>query len=372
MLKRLLALLFALCLCLTAAAEEDEGGLNWDDLEDAALADLAGRVEGWQVAQSDTSGYGSYKGKLAVHTSVLLCRAADGLLQMKEAETLLNAAAEGEPFVWEEALFAPVPLSPEAAEALETLSPGELILGETWCWFAFLDGLADFMLREGEYWAALYAGVDHLVGVAQDAEGRQGLRAALWDGAAFGPVIASPMWERNFSVNKIHSGGGELEIQTDDLSEGLVYVDLYEDGQWRWSGVNNGYAIYILTDDAVVDSTWWMYDTNDVWHYGRLTLPRELEVFDLDQVPFRGPELVRLLDSEGWACVRADDTPMYAAPDGDVIASCYARAAGRVAGEEGEWVCLQLGSAERGLQGWFRREALAFGPETEEVRCGFQ
>ena len=85
----------------------------------------------------------------------------------------------------------------------------------------------------------------------------------------------------------------------------------------------------------------------------------------------RGPELAAFLDADAWACVRENDTPMYANPDGEMTALCYARLAGTIAAEEGGWVCLQIGSEERGLRGWFRREHLAFGASIEDVRCSF-
>ena len=69
--------------------------------------------------------------------------------------------------------------------------------------------------------------------------------------------------------------------------------------------------------------------------------------------------------------MRENGTPLYQAPDGDIIASAYARLAGTIAGEEGDWVCLQVGSEARGMRVWCRREQLAFGGDTENVRCGF-
>ena len=236
-----------------------------------------------------------------------------------------------------------------------------------------LSGYANFMLWEGETWVNLGLFEDTIIGMAQDSEGRIGLRIANWDGTAFGEIIASPMWNDNLLLNEYHSVSDSLElIGGDGLVQGDIYLDRVDDGTWRLTGVNNGWGIYSFTDSYMLDGTDGMsICSNNYWHYGRMTLPLELEALDLNSIPWRGKELVALLDPDGWACVRESDTPIYNAPGGDVIAYGYARLAGTIAAEEGDWVCLQIGSEANGRQLWFTRDALAFGAETEEIRCGF-
>ena len=236
-----------------------------------------------------------------------------------------------------------------------------------------LSSYADFMLREGETWVNLGLFNDTIIGMARDSEGRTGLRIANWDGIAFGEIIASPMWNDNWWLNEYHSVSDSLELIGDDgLVQGDINLDRGDDGTWRLTGVNNGWGIYFFTDSYMLDGTNGMsICSNDYWHYGRMTLPLELEALDLDSIPWRGQALVALLDPDGWACVREDNTPICNTPGGDVIAYGYARLAGTIVAEQGDWVCLQIGSEAGGRQLWFTRDALAFGAETEEIRCGF-
>ena len=64
-------------------------------------------------------------------------------------------------------------------------------------------------------------------------------------------------------------------------------------------------------------------------------------------------------------------TSLLNAPGEDALALCYARLTGTVLQRKDGWVQLQIGSAEKGMTGWFAEEDLAFGAEIEDIRCGF-
>ncbi len=368
--KRLLiAWLMILCLVLNLCAATADG-ITSQQSKEIVLAEAEAAFPDWTISAASAYGTGRYHDGPAMYVDVLLFRVEGSILRMKWLTALANPLWEGEAVEWREAESVPVPLSDSAAARITAMEP-ERLTDYNFCWLSeeAMSGCADFMLRDGESWVNLGVFEDTLIGAVRDSSGREGLRIAVWDGSGFSEVIASPMWEKSWCLNDYHSNDDFLELI---LVDGELCVSRGWGGVWRLSIVNNGLGIYFFTDGYMQDGTNGMGDcSNDYWHYGRMTLPLELEALDLDSIPWRGKELAALLDADGWACVRESNTPIYSAPDGDVIAYGYARLAGTIAAEEGDWVCLQVGSEARGRQLWFTRDALAFGAETEEIRCEF-
>ena len=365
----MLVLLMILCLAIilcTASAD----GITLKQSKEMVLAEAETAYPGWTVSAASSYGTGRYHDSPAVYVEVLLFRAEESTLRMKWLTALANPLWEGKDVEWLEVESVPVPLSDSAAARFAAMEP-ERLTDYNFCWLSeeAMSGCADFMLRDGESWVSLGVFEDTLIGAVRDSEGRKGLRIAVWDGTAFSEVIASPMWGKSWSLNEYHSRGDFLELLVDD---GEFGVSRCNDGVWRLSHVNNGMGIYSFTDSYMLDGTNGVgFCSNNYWHYGRMTLPLELDVLDLDSIPWRGKELAAMLDADGWACVRESNTPIYSAPGGDVIAYGHARLAGTIAAEEDNWVCLQIGSETRGMQVWFTRNALAYGAETEDIRCGF-
>ncbi|MBQ4434937.1 MAG: hypothetical protein II879_02485 [Clostridia bacterium] len=367
--KRLI-LVACLLVCLLALNAIADTQISWQKSEEMILSEIGTAFPGWTVSVVDVYGSGSYKGSIATHVAILLYRIEGNTLQLKDLDILVDPVLEGEPIEWNAADSAPVPVSEEAAERIAALPPDQLMYDSSqWLSRFTMPGCAEFMLSDSETWEELGVLGNDLVGVVRNQDGRKGLRMAHWDGNTYGVVVFSPMWERTWSLNPIHSGNGSLELMVDD---GLLYVDLYPDGIWRFSGVNNGYGIYIFEDDYMLDGTNGISESsNDLWHYGRASFPRELDRLDIDRIPMRGTELISLLNASDWACVRQNDTLMYAEPEGEIIAHAYARLPGIVIQNKDDFVCLQIGSKERGIQAWFYRDQLVFGAETENIRCGF-
>ena len=363
----LIVLLILSMLPLGAGAEQKTTSQY---VEELILAQVDSAFPGWTVSESTVYGSGSYKGKIAMHVQILLFQITDQQFRLKRVYVAADPVLEGEPINWDESEdCVPVPVTDEATQRIAALPPDQVTADHVWLTPQALPGSAAFMLKDGEIWEELGAFKNDLVGVARGQDGRKGLRIAHWNGTAYDAVTASPMWENVGYLNTIHSGYDSLELGVD---YGLYYVDLYSDGIWRFAGVNNGYGIYVFMDDYMLDMTNGVGDSsNDLWHYGSASFPRELSQLDIDQIPMRGADLIRLLDASAWACVRESNTPMYAEPEGELLGYAYSRLAGTIVRETGDWVCLQIGSAERGMQAWFQRGQLAFGRETENVRCGF-
>ena len=113
------------------------------------------------------------------------------------------------------------------------------------------------------------------------------------------------------------------------------------------------------------------YQDNNSEHYGRFTLPHSLTEVDFATFPQTLDEVLSHMDYTGVACTAHDDTPLYATPDGDVLAYCYTRVPMTVISESGDWREVQLGSDADGLRCWVRAADLAFGADTENVVCTF-
>ncbi|MBR5345170.1 MAG: hypothetical protein IK127_05030 [Clostridia bacterium] len=369
--KRLFLLLFlSFFFLLTLLSSFAETMTLSEKSRQIVLADLPTSYPGWTVCETDVYGTGLYGNTSAMHVDVLLCKIGDGQLHLKSLSVLANPLWEGNAPEYKETDTAPLPLSVEAEARISAMEPRDITVdGFRWLSSKATPGCADFMLNDGEVWEDLGVFAEGLVGVARNEEGRQGIRVAPWDGEAYGEIIASPMWETGFFLNTIHSGYGSLELHVGNY---LTYIDCDADGNWVLAGVNNGYAIYGFGDHVLYD--WSDFDcgtTNNYYHYGCVTFPLALEDADLDSLVFRGPELLKLLDTSGWACVRVDETPLYGKPGGDIIGWGYARMAGTIVTEDSDWVLLQIGSETCGLQVWCKRNDLAFGAETEKIRCGF-
>ena len=366
--KRLMQVcLMILCMVPFYFATADE--ISWEKSKEMVLAAVEDAYPGWTVCGSSVYGSGSYHDEMAVYVDVLLFRVENHTLCWLKLSELVNPLWEGGSVEWHENHLAPVSLSEQAAVDPDEMIPQLQYPEQTGTpWLSHSSGCAEFMLREGERWEELGAMSHELVGVAVDAAGRKGLRVASWDGTSFGAVIASPMAETDFELDTFHSGDGGLILWVGDYE---AYISRGSDGIWRWTGVNNGYAVYSFCENCLLDEYPWWEDSNDNRHYGSLSLGRTLEELQIDRMVFRGPQLVEFLDAKGWACVRDNETPMFSAPDGEIIALCYSRLAGRILSEENGWVCLQIGSEGHGLKAWFRRDQLAFGAEIERIHCGF-
>ena len=67
------------------------------------------------------------------------------------------------------------------------------------------------------------------------------------------------------------------------------------------------------------------WQNNDGFHYGVPTFETELERLDLTHMPTELRDMVADLDTTRTVCTAHEDTPIYAQPEGEQIALCYAR-----------------------------------------------
>ncbi len=181
------------------------------------------------------------------------------------------------------------------------------------------------------------------------------------------PWMALPIW-----LNDYHSNDEWIELEY-DLKEEDLYVSFYllpnKDGSW-YLGQLDG---FFLRQDVpyIVEVIDFHPDNNDDFHYGSLRISLALEDVNLEILPPYTGVFNPILDPSDWACVHVEGAILYDAPDGEPIAACPLRVAGTVIEQADSWTCLQIGSPETGLQGWYHTEDLVFGEETEYVVCSF-
>ena len=181
------------------------------------------------------------------------------------------------------------------------------------------------------------------------------------------PWMALPIW-----MNDYHSNNEWIELEY-GLKEKELFVPICllpdEDGSWYLAELDS----CLLCSDVpyVIEVITFHPDNNDDFHYGRLRIPLALEDVNFELLPPYTGVFNSILDPDGWACVHVEGAILYDAPDGEPIAACPLRVAGRVIEQTDEWACLQIGSPEAGLQGWYHIEDLVFGEDTEYVVCSY-
>ena len=181
------------------------------------------------------------------------------------------------------------------------------------------------------------------------------------------PWMALPIW-----MNDYHSNDECIELEYDLDEEGL-FVSFYlvpdETGAWYLGNLD---GCFLRQDVPYIVETYIFHpDNNDDFHYGSLRISLALEDVNLELLPPYTGVFNPILDPDDWACVHVEGAILYDVPDGEPIAACPLRVAGTVIEQTDGWTCLQIGSPETGLQGWYHTEDLAFGEETEYVVCSF-
>ena len=342
------------------------------EVSEEELTALAARdFPEWTVAEDSRYWTGRWHNQFACYQEIQLYRVEENTLLQRRLSVLVNPLRQGENVPWEIEDWAPLPLTPEAMRTFLSLNldeyrysfiPGSIESGKVP--EPVLSGCAPFLLEEGETWTQLMAYPDYLSGIVRRTAGRYCVRIAHWDGERFDRVISSRFHPNSLSI-------GESYSWNDTLCVNLFQFVCQEDGRWLFVHVSDGDPTCYTISEGFIDDTIYPYDSNDAMHYGIPTFERDLTRVDFAAIPEYIMDAVSLLDSSAFACVRADNTPMLDAPDGETMALCFARLAGTVLQRENGWVQLQIGSEEKGLAGWFAEDDLAFGPEIEEILCGF-
>lgn len=368
MLACLLALLM-LCTGLTAFAES----LTLPEvLPKSYFLEAAQRdYPDWQIRGSSYYISGRYEGKLAQYIEISIYRITDSAIELLELSTLINPIREGDDVSWFVSALIPVEIVSGAADDLCAMTAEEIFYDGIGASFtnAARNLLVPSLRVADESVTQLLSCSKFLFCITENSAGKSILRIAEWDGSSYTNVVATrPQPHLNFLP--AHSYDGEMELW---LSEDAVVYPRY-DAEVGWH-INhffiNDSNLVVFQNRILEGEIEEWYQDNNSEHYGRFTLPHSLTEVDFATFPQTLDEVLAYMDYTGVACTAHDDTPLYATPDGEVLAYCYTRVPMVVISESGDWREVQIGSDADGLRCWVRAADLAFGADTENVVCTF-
>lgn len=371
--RKLLACFLALLMCCTGLTAFAESLTLPEVLPKSYFLEAAQRdYPDWQVWKVTYSGYGRYENEIAIHIFVNLYRITDDCIELMELDAITNPIQEGDDVPWSVTTLIPVELAPGAADTLRAMDGKDIFTINSRA--VFSDTVTDLLMPSqhtaDETVVQLMSSSQFLYYVTKDSAEQYMLRIAKWDGSEYTTVVSTPS-PAKLSFNPAFSSDNTLELDA-NLSPYLeVDCKFDADGVWRIHTLNNDAYFVTVYDNYIIKTYWSNEQNNDDYHYGRLTLPLTLNEVDFAAFPRTFDEVLSHMDYTGVACTAHDDTPLYATPDGEVLAYCYTRVPMVVISESGDWREVQLGSDADGLRCWVRAADLAFGADTENVVCTF-
>lgn len=371
--RKMLACFLALLMCCTGLTAFAESLTLPEVLPKSFFLEAAQQdYPDWQVWKVTYSGYGRYENEIAIHIFVNLYRFTNDCIELMELDAITNPIQEGDDVPWSVTTLIPVELAPGAADTLRAMDGKDIFTISNRA--VFSDTVTDLLMPSqhtaDETVVQLMSSSQFLYYVTKDSAEQYMLRIAKWDGSEYTTVVSTPS-PAKLSFNPAFSSDNTLELDA-NLSPYLeVDCKFDADGVWRIHTLNNDAYFVTVYDNYIIKTYWSNEQNNDDYHYGRLTLPITLNEVDFAAFPRTFAEVLSSMDYTGVACTAHDDTPLYAAPDGEVLAYCYTRVPMVVISESGDWREVQLGSDVDGLRCWVRAADLAFGADTENVVCTF-
>lgn len=325
----------------------------------------------WQIRRASYYISGRYEGESARYIEISIYRITDSAIELLELSTLINPIREGDDVSWSVSALIPVEIVSGAADDLCAMTAEEIFYDGIGASFtnAARNLLVPSLRAADESVTQLLSCSKFLFCITENSARKSILRIAEWDGSSYTNVVATrPQPHLNFLP--AHSYDGEMELW---LSEDAVVYPRY-DAEVGWHinhfFINDTYLVVFQNRIIEGEIEEWYQDNNSE-HYGRFTLPHSLTDVDFATFPQTLDEVLAYMDYTGVACTAHDDTPLYAAPDGGVLAYCYTRVPMVVISESGDWREVQLGGDANGLRCWVRAADLAFGADTENVVCTF-
>ncbi len=370
--RKLLACFLALLMCCTGLTAFAESLTLPEVLPKSYFLEAAQQdYPDWQIRRASYYISGRYEGESARYIEISIYRITDSAIELLELSTLINPIREGDDVSWSVSALIPVEIVSGAADDLCAMTAEEIFYDGIGASFtnAARNLLVPSLRVADESVTQLLSCSKFLFCITENSAGKSILRIAEWDGSSYANVVATrPQPHLNFLP--AHSYDGEMELW---LSEDAVVYPRY-DAEVGWH-INhffiNDSNLVVFQNRIIEGEIEEWYQDNNSEHYGRLTLPHSLTDVDFATFPQTLDEVLAYMDYTGVACTAHDDTPLYAAPDGDVLAYCYTRVPMVVISESGDWREVQLGSDVDGLRCWVRAADLAFGADTENVVCTF-
>lgn len=366
--KVLASFLALLILCADASAESLPPKLL---PESYFLADIQRNYPDWSVRVSTRYGSGRYEGEMAQYAEVSLYRITDEAIELLELTALVNPIREGDDVPWSVHALIPVEIVPGAADTLRAMTAKEIF--DYGVGAAFTEAARNLLVPSlraaDETVTQLMSCSRFLFCITENSAGQSILRLAQWDGSGYTNVTATlPQPQLSFNTSHSYNDHMELWVSADDW----VYPRYDAEVGWHINHFFINDSNLVVFQNRIIEGEieeW--YQDNNSEHYGRFTLPHSLTEVDFATFPQTLDEVLSHMDYTGVACTAHDDTPLYAAPDGGVLAYCYTRVPMVVISESGDWREVQLGGDADGLRCWVRAADLAFGADTENVVCTF-
>lgn len=357
-----------LMLCAGASAESLPPKLL---PESYFLADIQRNYPDWSVRVSTRYGSGRYEGEMAQYAEVSLYRITDEAIELLELTALVNPIREGDDVPWSVHALIPVEIVPGASDTLRAMTAKEIF--DYGVGAAFTDAARNLLVPSlraaDETVTQLMSCSRFLFCITENSAEKYILRIAQWDGVGYTNVTATlPQPHLSFNTSHSYNDLMELWVNRDDW----VYPRYDAEVGWHINHFFINDTNLVVFQNRIIEGEieeW--YQDNNSEHYGRLTLPHSLTEVDFATFPQTLDEVLAYMDYTDVACTAHDGTPLYAAPDGDVLACCYTRVPMVVISESGDWREVQLGGDADGLRCWVRAADLAFGADTENVVCTF-
>ena len=372
MMRKLLACFLALLMCCTGLTAFAESLTLPEVLPKSYFLEAAQRdYPDWQIRRASYYISGRYEGESARYIEISIYRITDSAIELLELSTLINPIREGDDVSWSVSALIPVEIVSGAADDLCAMTAEEIFYDGIGASFtnAARNLLVPSLRMADESVTQLLSCSKFLFCITENSAGKSILRIAEWDGSSYTNVVATrPQPHLNFLP--AHSYDGEMELW---LSEDAVLYPRY-DAEVGWHIYHffiNDSNLVVFQNRIIEGEIEEWYQDNNSEHYGRFTLPHSLTEVDFATFPQTLDEVLAYMDYTGVACTAHDDTPLYATPDGDVLAHCYMRVPMTVISESGDWREVQIGSDADGLRCWVRAADLAFGADTENVVCTF-
>ena len=370
--RKLLACFLSLLMCCTGLTAFAESLTLPEVLPKSYFLEAAQQdYPDWQIRRASYYISGRYEGESARYIEISIYRITDSAIELLELSTLINPIREGDDVSWSVSALIPVEIVSGAADDLCAMTAEEIFYDGIGASFtnAARNLLVPSLRAADESVTQLLSCSKFLFCITENSAGKSILRIAEWDGSSYANVVATrPQPHLNFLP--AHSYDGEMELW---LSEDAVVYPRY-DAEVGWH-INhffiNDSNLVVFQNRIIEGEIEEWYQDNNSEHYGRFTLPHSLTDVDFATFPQTLDEVLSYMDYTGVACTAHDGTPLYAAPDGDVLAYCYTRVPMVVISESGDWREVQLGGDVDGLRCWVRAADLAFGADTENVVCTF-
>lgn len=366
--KVLAGFLALLMLCAGASAESLPPKLL---PESYFLADIQRNYPDWSVRISTRYGSGRYEGEMAQYAELSLYRITDEAIELLELTALVNPIREGDDVPWSVHALIPVEIVPGASDTLRAMTAKEIF--DYGVGAAFTDAARNLLVPSlraaDETVTQLMSCSRFLFCITENSAEKYILRIAQWDGVGYTNVTATlPQPHLSFNTSHSYNDLMELWVNRDDW----VYPRYDAEVGWHINHFFINDSNLVVFQNRIIEGEieeW--YQDNNSEHYGRFILPHSLTEVDFATFPQTLDEVLSHMDYTGVACTAHDGTPLYATPDGDVLAYCYTRVPMVVISESGDWCEVQLGSDVDGLRCWVRAADLAFGADTENVVCTF-